>query len=51
MKKANQGAVLFATLDTWLLWKLTKGYTILLRLLLDSHEMYGTLCRQNAVLS
>ena len=25
IKKVSQGSVLFATLDTWLLWKLTKG--------------------------
>ncbi|XP_046852693.1 putative glycerol kinase 5 isoform X2 [Xenia sp. Carnegie-2017] len=25
MKKARQGSILFATIDTWLLWKLTKG--------------------------
>lgn len=25
IKKASQGSVLFATVDTWLLWKLTKG--------------------------
>ncbi|XP_028403116.1 putative glycerol kinase 5 [Dendronephthya gigantea] len=26
MKKVGEGSLLFATLDTWLLWKLTKGH-------------------------